>query len=70
MNHRCENPQTFIEKKDFIIGYAGTHLEKNAMLSCSHCHGSVDRVIKLMVDNNPDKDPKKLINRFMKLLNV
>jgi len=71
-NHTCK----FCDKKKekmqvhHVIPrkYGGNNLKNNLVISCPHCHGSVDRVISLIVMNNPDKDPKQLIRRFMKLL--
>jgi 5-methylcytosine-specific restriction endonuclease McrA len=46
--------------------YGGTHEMTNLVSTCRHCHGSVDRVIDIMMLRNPAFDIGVWFNSFMK----
>lgn len=46
--------------------YGGTHEDSNLASSCRHCHGSVDRVIDIMMLKNPAFDIRVWFDSFMK----
>jgi len=47
--------------------YGGSHTKGNLVACCRHCHGSIDRVIRLIANNDPDNQ-KEVINKMMQLI--
>ena len=45
--------------------YDGSHDEDNLAAACRHCHGAVDRMIKIMKTKNPAFDIRSWLASFM-----
>lgn len=45
--------------------FGGIHEEDNLAATCRHCHGAIDRVIKIMMTKNPAFDIRAWLASFM-----
>lgn len=50
--------------------YGGTHSMENILTACRHCHGSIDRIVSLLVEKNLKQKPERIILKFMGLMKV